>query len=108
MPTGKNTAAVEQATEAADRTTVEKTTERSEQMFEQVEAGQRAAIEAVRKFMDSVDRALPPHGEGPSRRQEIIDSALEMSQGLVTTQYDFLRGTVHSAGGALGGSGKKK
>jgi len=68
-PTGKHTAAVEQATQAADRTTVEKTTECSEQMFEQVETGQRAAIEAVRKFM---------------------------------------RNTVHSAGGALGTSGKKK
>jgi hypothetical protein len=108
MPIGKNTAAVEQTMEAADSSTVEKTTERSEQMFEQVETGQRTAIEAVRKFMDSVDRALPPHGEGPSKRQEIIDSALEMSQGLVKTQYALLRNTVHSAGEALGASGKKK
>ena len=106
MPTGKNTAAVEQTTE--DSTTVEKTTDLSEQLFGQVETGQRAALEAVRKFMDSVDRALPPHGEGPSRRQEIINSALAMSEGLVKTQYDFLRNTVHSAGQALGASGKEK
>jgi hypothetical protein len=108
MPTGKNTAAVEQTTPAADRTTVEKTTELSEQLFGQVETGQRTAIEAVRKFMDSVDRALPLHGEGPSKRREIIDSALEMSEGLVKTQYEFLRDTVHSAGEALGASGKRK
>jgi hypothetical protein len=92
----------------ADKTTVDKTTELSEQWLEQVKTGQRAALEAVRKFMDSVDKALPAHGEGPSRRQEVIDSALEMSQQLVKTQYDFLRDVVHSAGKALGASGEKK
>ena len=77
-------------------------------MLEQLKGGQRAAIEAARKFMDSVDKALPLHGEGPSRRQEIIDSALEMSERLVETQYDFLRNVVHSAGEALGASSEKR
>jgi hypothetical protein len=31
-----------------------------------------------------------------------------MSQKLVKTQYDFLTNVVHSAGEALGASGKKK
>ena len=57
--------------------------------------------------MESVDEALPPHGENPSRRQDVIDSALEMSQKLVKTQYDFLTSVVHSAGEALGASDKK-
>ena len=77
-------------------------------MLEEVKSGQQSAIEAVRKFMVSVDEALPPHGENPSRRQEVIDSALEMSEKLVQTQYDFLTNVVHSAGEALGASGKKK
>jgi len=73
-------------------------------LSEQVKGSQKKAIEAVRKFMESVDEALPPHGENenPSRRQEVIGSALEMSERLVQTQYDFLTGVVHSAGEALG------
>ncbi|HKI67703.1 MAG TPA: hypothetical protein VJ989_10605 [Solirubrobacterales bacterium] len=91
-----------------DHTGVERTAELSEQVLEEVKSGQQSAIEAVRKFMVSVDEALPPHGENPSRRQEVIDSALEMSERLVQTQYDFLTNVVHSAGEALGASGKKK
>ena len=86
---------------------VERTAELSEQVLEEVKSGQESAIEAVRKFMVSVDEALPPHGENPSRRQDVIDSALEMSERLVQTQYDFLTNVVHSAGEALGASGKK-
>jgi hypothetical protein len=107
MPTATaKTTAAEDA--AAEQTRVERTTELSEQVLEQVKGSQKKAIEAVRKFMESVDEALPPHGENPSRRQEVIDSALEMSERLVQTQYDFLTGVVHSAGETLGASGKKK
>lgn len=93
---------------AAEQTGVEKTTELSEQVLEQVESGQRSAIEAVRNFMESVDKALPLHGDNPSRRQEVIDSALEMSEKLVQTQYDFLRNVVQSAGESLGASRDEK
>ncbi len=93
---------------AAEQTSVGKTTELSEQVLEQITSGQRSAIEAVRSFMESVDKALPPHGENPSRRQEVIDSALEMSEKLVQTQYDFLRDVVHSVGESLGASRDEK
>jgi len=78
---------------------VDRSAELSKELSQSVEDGQRAAIEAVRKFVDAVDHTLPalPHGEGPSRRQEIIDSALEMADRLVHTQYDFIRKTVDSA-----------
>jgi len=81
-------------------TAVDRTTELSEQVLKSVETGQREAIEAVHKFVDTVDRTLPkigPEGE-PSRRQEVIDSALEMADRLVKTQYEFLRSVVHNAG----------
>ena len=87
---------------------IEETTELSERVLKEVERGQQSAIEAVRQFMESVDKALPPHGEKASRRQEVIDSALEMSEKLVRTQYDFLRGVVHSAGETLGALSKKE
>ena len=68
------------------------------QHLPRVEAGQRAAIEAVRTFVDTVDEALPAIGERPSRRQEIIDAAMDMSDRLVHTQYEFIRRVVKSAG----------
>ena len=108
MPTEKDTATVERVSHSGEPSRVERTTELSEQLLDQLNSGQRTAIEAARKFMQSVDEALPLHGEGPSRRQEIIDSALEMSERLVETQYDFLRSVVHSAGEALGASRERE
>jgi hypothetical protein len=66
-----------------------------------VEAGQRAAIDVVRKFAESVDKALPAHGEGPSRREEIVDSAMQMADRLVHTQYEFIRKVIENAGKSL-------
>jgi hypothetical protein len=81
---------------------VDRTAELSGEVLKSVESGQRAAIEAVRKFVDTVDEKLPSLGdEHPSRRQEIIDAALELAARLVHTQYDFLRKVVDSAGKTL-------
>ena len=43
---------------------VDRTTELSGDVFTSLESGQRAAIEAVRKFVDTVDEKLPTNGEG--------------------------------------------
>ena len=67
-----------------------------------------APVDAVQKFVDTVNRALPPRREGPSRRQEIVDSALEMADGLVHTRHEFLRKVVHSAGKSLSESDRTK
>ena len=89
----------------APRTTHEPTSpirrpvELSEEVFKSVESGQRTAIEAVRKFVDTVDAALPGHEA--TKRQEVIDAAMEMADKLVHTQYDFLRKIVDSAGKSL-------
>ncbi len=91
-------------------TAVDKTKELSEDVLDSLEKAQRAAIEAVRKFVDTVDRTLPAvaHGDGPSRRQEIVDSALDMADRLVHTQYDFIHKVIDSAGKSLGSSGGAK
>ena len=78
-------------------------TELSEELIEEVKAGEQAAIEAVRKFVDSVDKTLEDD-ESPSKREEIVDSALDMADRLVETQYGFLRKVVRSAGKSLGAS----
>lgn len=94
----KPAAADKAATRAAR---IDRTTELSDDVFKSLESAQRAAIEAVRKFVDVVDEAVPAIGERPSRRQEVVDAAMEMADRLVHTQYDFLRKVVHSAGEAL-------
>ncbi|HET8977551.1 MAG TPA: hypothetical protein VFN87_05285 [Solirubrobacteraceae bacterium] len=90
------------------KTMVGRTTELSDEVLDSVEKGQRAAIEAVRKFIDTVDQALPARGEGPSRRQEIVDSAMEMADRLVHTQYEFIRKVIDSASKSAGSSAGKK
>ena len=99
--------AVKQPKSENEAGAIERTAELSEQVLEGVKKSQENAIEAVRKFMASVDEALPHNGEGESQRQHVIDSALEMSEKLVHTQYGFLTGVVHSAGEALGATKKK-
>jgi hypothetical protein len=101
--TRKKATATRRRSPAASRAkiAVDRTTELSEELLRSVEDGQRAAIEAVHRFVDSVDRALPQGGDGPSRRQEIVDSALEMADRLVHTQYDFIRKVVDNAGKSL-------
>jgi hypothetical protein len=96
------------AAASRSRKAVDTTAGLSDDVLESVEAGQRAAIEAVRRFVASVDSALPGGGESPSRRQEIVDSALEMADRLVKTQYQFIREVIDSAGHSLGGSSSRK
>jgi hypothetical protein len=82
---------------------VDRTAELSDEVLKSLESGSRAAIEAVRKFVDVVDEALPalPHGERPSRRREIVDAAMDMADRLVKTQYEFLRSVVKDAATAV-------
>jgi hypothetical protein len=88
-------------------TALDKAAHLSEEVLKSVEAGQRAAIDAVRKFVDTVDEMLPA-GDRPSRRETVINGALEMADKLVATQYDFLRSVVRSAERALSEPGPAK
>ena len=102
-PAAKAPASPKRPAAAKEHTTaVTKTTELSEEVLQRLEAGQRAAIEAVTEFLDTVDRVLPalPH-EGASKRQTVVDAAMKMADRLVHTQYDFLRQVVQDAGKSL-------
>jgi hypothetical protein len=83
------------------RSPVRRTTELSEDVLKSLDAGAKSALEAVGKFVDTVEEALPRDGVGSSKRTEITDSAIEMAQRLVHTQYEFLRKVVDSAGKSL-------
>jgi hypothetical protein len=65
----------------------------SDEVLKSVEGGQRAAIEAVRQFVDTVDEAMP--------RETLVDAALDLIDRLVTTQYGLLRSVVRSVARAL-------
>lgn len=86
---------------------VDRTTEVSEEVLKSLQSGQRAAIDAVRKFVDTVDEMLPTLGERPKKRQEVVDAAMEMADKLVRSQYDFLRSVVQSASKVIDGPREK-
>jgi len=89
------------STTSQRKAAVDRTADLSADVLKAVEAGQRAAIDAVRKFVDTVDEVIPALGDRPSRRESVIDAALDMADKLVTTQYDFLRSVVRSADRSL-------
>ena len=80
----------------------ERAADLSEGVLASLESGQRNAIDAVRKFVGTVEQSLPGHeGDGPSKRETIVDAALDMADQLVKTQYEFIRSVVSSASDAL-------
>ncbi|MTE16797.1 hypothetical protein [Nocardia aurantiaca] len=95
-PTQKQTAETEQ-------------TERlSEEVLASAKAGQRTAGEAVHKFITTVDEAIRERRDAiredsalHALRKTLIDAGLEMSDKLITAQYEFLRSVVRDAGNVL-------
>lgn len=91
------------------QTVVERAADLSGEVLKSVESGQRAAIDAVRKFVGAVDESMPAHGDDhPSRRKTIVDAALEMADKLVKTQYEFIRSVIGSASETLKRRGDDK
>ena len=80
--------------------------EATDQVLEQLENGGKQAISAVREFVASVDSALPGSGDGPTRAYSIVDSALNMSDRMVGSGSDAIRGIVRSAGRNYGSDAK--
>jgi hypothetical protein len=71
--------------------------ELSDEVLESVETGRKKTIEAVRKFVDEVGPGLADE----SRRKTVIDAALDLAEELATTQIEFFRSVVRSAGQTL-------
>jgi hypothetical protein len=81
---------------------VDRTSKLSDDVLKSLEAGQRAAIEAVGQFLLTVEEALSEEVKGASDvPKKITESALEMAQQLVHTQYDFLRQVIDSTSKSL-------
>jgi hypothetical protein len=94
--------------EHESRSAVERATELSEEMVQALEDGGRAAVEAVKLFLVTVEEALP-QVEGARRvEKKITESALKMAEQLIHTQSEFLQKVVDSAGKSLSRSEEEK
>jgi hypothetical protein len=71
--------------------------ELSDDVLESVDAGRKKAVEAVRKFIDEISPTLTDQ----TRRKAVIDASLDLAEELVTTQIEFFRSVVRSAGQTL-------
>jgi hypothetical protein len=84
-------------TESTEKKTVaERAVSLSDEVLESVGARQQSAIEAVRKFVGTVDEAMPNLVD-PELRKKILDAALDLAEQLATSTNEFLRSIVRSA-----------
>ena len=82
------------------RNVAERASGLSDEVLESVDAGRRAAIEAVRKFASTIEEATAQHGD-PSRRKTVIDAALNFADELSTTQMELLHSITRSVSETL-------
>ena len=71
-------------------------------MLKSLETGERAAIETVGQFLITVEEALPQEVAGTSEvAKKSTVSGLEMADGLIHTECDFMRNVIASAAKSL-------
>ena len=78
----------------------------ADRIIESLAGTENAALEAVRKFVDTVNDAFPHLGEGGGTRQKIIDSAFKMTEELVGTSNQFAQRLVKVGGQRRGPDGE--
>jgi hypothetical protein len=76
-------------------------TDGASRLIDSVQDAEKASLEAVRKFIDTVDGAFPDIGEDGPRRK-IIDSAFKMVEQLVGASNDLARNMMKLTEDALG------
>jgi hypothetical protein len=54
-------------------------------LIDTIEEAEHSALEAVRRFVDTVDSAFPHRGGEEGPRRKIIDSAFDMTEQLVAS-----------------------
>jgi len=73
----------------------------AERLIESLAGAEKSALEAMRKFLDTVDDAFPHLGEGGGHRQKIIDSAFKMTEELVGASNQLAQRLVKVGGSAV-------
>ena len=69
-----------------------------DRIIDSLGGAENSALEAVRKFLDTVNDAFPHLGEGGGTRQKIIDSAFKMTEELVGTSNQLAQRLVKVGG----------
>ncbi|HXX89664.1 MAG TPA: hypothetical protein VEI83_05505 [Acidimicrobiales bacterium] len=67
---------------------------RNARLIESIDHVEKASLEAVRRFLDTVDEAFP-HLSDEKPRRKIIDSAFEMTEHLVASATRFAQDIVN-------------
>jgi hypothetical protein len=76
-----------------------RSTDLLDEVRESAKAGQHAAAEALRKFRQTVDEAIPEAVQ--PLRTKIVEGAIELADKLIEAQYQFNRNLVRTADRAL-------
>jgi len=78
----------------------------ADRIIESLQAAEDSALEAVRKFLDTVNGVFPDVGAEGAPRKKIIDSAFKMTEQLVGASNQLAQRIVKVSQNALGGSEK--
>ncbi len=70
-------------------------------LVDSIERVERDSLEAVRRFLDSVDSVFPRSVADNGPRRKIIDSAFKMTEDLVGAANGLARNILDSTGKAL-------
>ena len=82
--------------------TTDTPTSSADRLLDTIQSAERSTVEAVRRFVDTVDGAVPDVGDeqdGP--RRQIIDAAFSMVESLVGASNDLARNVVDVTARAL-------
>ena len=82
------------------KTVVERAANLSDEMLESVDAGRQTVIEAVRKFVSTLEAETPALAD-PSRRKTVIDAALNLTDELSKALIELVRSVMAGASEAL-------
>lgn len=83
------------------KTETEMRGETATRVIDSVDEAERSALEAVRKFVDTVNGVFPDVSSEAGPRQKVIDSAFKMTEQLVGASNLLAHGIVHAAEDAL-------
>jgi hypothetical protein len=61
----------------------------ADRVIDSLAEAERSALDAVRRFLDAVNKSFPDVGPDGGQRQRIIDSAFRMTEELVGTSNEF-------------------
>ncbi len=78
----------------------------ADRIIESLQAAEDSALEAVRKFLDTVNGVFPDVGAEGGPRKKIIDSAFKMTEQLVGTSNQLAQRIVKVSQNARGESEK--